>query len=355
MMTELLHTENTNSNLIDEHRNYLHEAVNLGNNKMVEFLIEHGADVKTRYNEKTALFYAIEKVLPKSVEILLSHHADIKNVDNIEGSSAAFHALRQKLSKIKHRDSDKILDMILNRGMQSEDPAEMHYYLLCNAIAKGDHETALNLIDQSEDVDFKIVKSENPLTFAVAVSDFKVAKLLLQRGADADQKSVLFTSISAGNVEMIRLLFKFGMCANYYDAHGHTPLYRASYVGVEVMRTFLDEGVKVDALSGPIYNATTVFYDACARGQFNVMQTLLDYSANVNSRDAKRRTPLHRSTHRVDVAEFLIRRGAEVNAVDPKRETAFHKACMKGHFPTVNLLIDFGGYLCLKGDDGVHC
>ncbi len=89
----------------------------------------------------------------------------------------------------------------------------------------------------------------------------KVAKLLIERGADVDSR----------------------------DRDGRTPLITASECGqLEVARLLLDHGVDVNTRTR---NYSTALHHTSYNGNFEMVRLLLEHGANVNIQDANRQTP----------------------------------------------------------------
>jgi ankyrin repeat protein len=83
---------------------------------------------------------------------------------------------------------------------------------------------------------------------------------------------------------------------------------------------------------------------AIARGHKDIVELLLEHSADPNVRDADWQTPLHTSSHRGDaeIAEMLIDHGARMNARDWYQLTPLDAA--RGNSGMEKLLFSHGAH-----------
>ena len=120
---------------------------------------------------------------------------------------------------------------------------------LINAIKNLEQETAINLINSGVDVNEYIAHSENhehnnkcighdynrsPLFWAVLKNDYKIVKLLIEKGADvnfknAHGKTALHIATQAYNNKIVDLLIKNNAKVDLTDEFGNTALFLASY------------------------------------------------------------------------------------------------------------------------------
>ncbi|XP_035697691.1 death-associated protein kinase 1-like [Branchiostoma floridae] len=85
---------------------------------------------------------------------------------------------------------------------------------------------------------------------------------------------------------------------------------------------------------------------AASRGKLPALEWLVAKRADVNAKDALRRTPLHEAAAkgRVKISQILITKGAEVNVKDfAAHETPLHSAAGQGRNGVVELLLAKGG------------
>ncbi|KAF8488030.1 ankyrin repeat-containing domain protein, partial [Russula emetica] len=102
---------------------------------------------------------------------------------------------------------------------------------------------------------------------------------------------------------------------------------------------------------------TTPLHSAALYGDLEMVQVLLDYGADVNSKDRPGNTPLDyasRSGHCDDarVARLLIAHGADPNTRNEYGLTPLHWASMFGRIEIVRLLIEHGANVEVKDNEG---
>ena len=82
--------------------------------------------------------------------------------------------------------------------------------------------------------------------------------------------------------------------------------------------------------------------NAVIKGEIAEIQKILDSGADLNTKDALDRTPLHIAAFygRIKIVELLVAKGADVNAKDHTGMTPLHAAVISGGRQTVQLLLE---------------
>ncbi|KAJ8664289.1 hypothetical protein QAD02_005951 [Eretmocerus hayati] len=276
----------------------IYAALKSNSTEMTELLIQKGANVNVKnIKEETPLFYAV-KTLEKSeskiqlVELLLKHGA--------------------KINEYRMRDMFTVLHVALY--LQDEDLAN---YL----IKAGCSSTQRNCDDES------------PIVIAVTLNLLSSAKLLLESGADVNdrprrRKSILWTAIHNNNVEMVKLLMKhnvnFGKKKMRDD---DAPLVLAAHTGnVDIAKIFVEAGANIN-VTDSLYRP--VLHLALSDGHYDVALLFLRNRVRLNQCDLWKVSPLHsvmvgasRGHDSIQMIEYLLNVGVDMNAEDKDGRTA---------------------------------
>lgn len=103
-----------------------------------------------------------------------------------------------------------------DRGRKAQAPSEPRFYLLRNAAAAGDYETARRMIEQDPDiVAARNSIGETALHFLVVENHGEAVTFLAGHGAEVNPRnafgqSALYEAAQLGYVEMIDLLLRLG-------------------------------------------------------------------------------------------------------------------------------------------------
>ena len=367
-------------------------AASEGRLNVVNFLIDHGAEVNKKiYYERTALHYASESghlivvftLLRKGAEIdvedgdrctplmlaaerghidislyLIDRSADVNKKDVLK---------RTALHYASERGDLKVVEALLNKGAEIDVEDEDRCTPLMLAAERGHIDILLYLIDHGADVDKKGGYKQTALHYASERGDLKVVEVLLSKGAeidveDEDHRTPL---ILAGNYEEFAImchLIKAGAnvkrLVDYFSGiekrshHGRDPLLSAlSYAinnnHIAEAGMLITNGVGVE---GELYinPPRTALAWSAENGHDSLVRNLILQGVNVNYQDAKdghKLTALHyasASGHLKVVEALLNSKGAKIDVEDEDRCTPLILAAKDQKFAIMCHLIKAG-------------
>ena len=132
---------------------------------------------------------------------------------------------------------------------------------------------------------------------------------------------------------------------------------------LQTARHLLHNGAHVDVRD---YDECTPLNDAVLYGDFEMVQLLLDFKADVNARNTRNETPIHRlsggsSSFNVphsgpqmlaDIARLLVEHGADLNAQNINGGTPLHAAAKGKSVEVVRVLLEHGANVGAEDKQG---
>ena len=187
------------------------------------------------------------------------------------------------------------------------------------AVNKGYFDVARLLLDHGADVNNKI-SNWTLLHHASYDGNSDVVQLLLEYRADVDcradlDRTSLHLASEGGRLEAMQLLLEYRADVDSVMDHGWTPLHRASaWIKLEAVRLLLHHGANTEAVDE--WGMTALHWASSLVGSFEVTRALLEGGANVHARAKSNQTPFEwASQNRYrDTAQLLLEYGTEADS-----------------------------------------
>ncbi|KAE8573437.1 Putative ankyrin 2, isoform AA [Halyomorpha halys] len=346
----------------------LHSAIEIGNIKGINELLERGAKVNSRGKDgSTPLHIAARKGYANIVNLLLEDNAklDIRDKDSnapihlavSNGHLNVVRALLDNGALINSRGGggltplhiavmaghQNIIILLIERNASvnigdTKNDAPIHYAVLNDKL-----HIVKTLLDRGALINSKGKSRCTPLHIAAKLGLESIVNLLLQRNASVDMRDMhnnapIHDAVSNGNVNVVRALLDNGANINCQGEIGLTPIHIAAKKGYEtVFNLLLERNVRVDMRDN--LNDATIHH-AIKGGNIEIIIKLLNHGANVNMKGANGNTPLILAVATdIIMMKTLVERGADVDSQNLYGQTALHHAAANGHDAAVVYLL----------------
>ena len=306
----------------DENMNFtfelaLIEAVTVGNNEAVEFLLQLETVNIDHTNEegKTALMLACVRGDEDIVHSLLSAGANVNIQDN-NGWTALMRA-----SELNHIS---IIHMLLQAN------AKPH---------------------------LKTSDGSNAAMIASSYGNYEVVELLISKGVNykyqrEDGVNPFMLACQNGHTQMVELLLKEKVDPNVQKEDGGNAFMLACKNGhTEIVQLLLKEQVDPNVQRNSGGNA---FMLACQNGHTQIVELLLkeQVDPNVQRNDGGNAFMLACLKGNIQIVELLLKEQVDLNVKKEDGVTALMIACANGHYEIVKLLLEWEADLTIKANEG---
>jgi len=172
----------------------------------------------------------------------------------------------------------------------------------------------------------------------------RVASLLLEemsrRGIELD---IFGSSVAGDETRAAQLLAAHPTVASSYSPDGWTPLHLAAFFGhARLAKLLLEHGADVHARSRNALDNEPIHAAAAGR-KADVIAVLLEYGADVNARQHGGWTPLHAASQNGDenLVRLLMAHGADRSLRAANNQSAMDLALTGGHQGVVDILDEY--------------
>jgi ankyrin repeat protein len=315
---------------------------------LVSLLLEHQVDpnVGDAFNI-TPLHVAAKCGYLDIVKMLLAKSADPNRVDE-DGYTPLHIAAAQGYPAIAA--------LLIDRYVQPWIDAwrSLHW-----AVAKGLISLVEELLETERDLDnTDYLGGFTPLLVAATLNRCEIGKMLLAKGADANQGTIaglspLQVAITNNYIEFLKLLLAAGVSLNIVDQYGYNPLHMATKYGYrEIASLLLEQGADPNSFSG---GGHTLVYTAAYYGQLDLVKFWLAQGLGLDSRNQGNNTnPLCAAAYRghLNLVNFLLAKGADVHSYNQYGHTPLHLAAEGTHMEVVHSLLYGGADINAQNQDG---
>jgi ankyrin repeat protein len=359
-------------------------AVTSGSGRMVEALLNAGADPKTMTTAdgESVLMTAARAGNIDAVRILLNRGADVNSRESYKGQTALMWAAAERHPAVVKLLLDHGADWKVRSFDRETKPPRLSAASSISPIARGgftalsfsaregDIESARVMLDAGVDINYGDIDNTNALIVAIMNKQYSFARFLLDRGADVNiaggyGRTALYAIVDIRNedwstlparttvdptpsLEIVKELLARGAGVN--------PTLTANLPG----RSGMDSG---DTTLGP---GTTPLMRAARAGDAAVMRLLLEkgadpklttkdgntalmFAAGVGYRDKNTRGE---ESEALEALKVSVEAGLDLRQVNTRGETALHGAANRGADTIVQYLADQGADLNAKNKQG---
>jgi ankyrin repeat protein len=226
-------------------------------------------------------------------------------------------------------------------------------YFLTYAVALNQPNIVKVLLDKNAKIDITNKNDESVLTIALTYSYFEIMEILLKKNSDSigisiidirdkNMKIPLHLAIELQNIEAIKMLLKYGSNVNLIDKNGFNSLHFSIRTrNIEICKLIVPIIADINAR---YKTGETALHMACNYESVEIAKLLITNGINVNIQDYSNEiTPLCYSilSNNIDLIELLLNSGAEVNLQDSFGNTSLHYCIIENNIQGFKLLINF--------------
>ncbi|KAI5836982.1 ankyrin repeat-containing domain protein [Morchella snyderi] len=230
--------------------------------------------------------------------------------------------------------------------------------VLFDSISTRDLEVVKTVLELGLCLDSVFKGDEPVLHHALKAGSEDIFRLLLEKGANADEidrrskATILSSAVSRGLEQCVQLLLDWGADINKggEGENSVAPLSLAINVCYNLVRLLLENGADANTAGSGGIPALILAVEA---EQTAIAKLLLEYGANVDSTDSKGVTALvYAARKSAAIVQLLLEKGADANGLDYDGIPALVLAASNGQTETVKLLLEYGVNVDSKAPGG---
>ncbi|KAL9632949.1 MAG: hypothetical protein Q9164_004994 [Protoblastenia rupestris] len=317
----------------------LHAASAGGHKKIVEILLEKGADINAQGGYYGNALQAAS----------FRGHEQIPDID----AQGRYHG--NALQAASLGGHEQIVQLLLQKGADINAQSGNYSNALQAASYKGHEQIVQLLLQKGADINAQGGRYGNALQAASSRGHEQIVQLLLQKGADinaqgGDFGNALQAASSGYNEQIVQLLLQKGADINAQGGYYDNALQAASFRGHEqIVQLLLQKGADINA-QGRYYG--NVLQAASSRGHEQIVQLLLQKGADINAQGGYYGNALQAASFRGDeqIVQLLLQKGADINAQGGDFGNALQAASFRGYEQIVQLLLQKGADINAQGE-----
>ena len=349
----------------------------------VKHLIENGVKLNAPYygNLKPPLYWAVVKGNCRIVELLIKHGAYINYFSDENKNSLLDLVLKSKNSKLLRLLLENGADPTKNceSAIQSSDWKRLRILIrngahvdtkcgsngitpLYHAVMMNKEEKVKAFIKMGANPNSRAFDGTSPLHFAIENENKKIAKLLLNNGAQIDipnEKSgaVPIHLAMKLSVEIVKFLLKNGANPNAKSYSGMSPLHFFAISRnstAETVKLLIEKGACINALDARNHSP---LYLAIEDDNFNAVKVLFENGARVQDcEEIDKSLFLIRAISNLedDIAELLVENGADLEIKTSNGCNALAYAMLKNRYRVFESLIRNGANINTRAFTSIH-
>ena len=320
-----------NIDIVANNETPLIAAINKNNIKIAKLLLDKGADIDKRPTENgdTPLIYSIRKDKVDAVKLLLDGGANFDKLDSL-GLSAIHIATKEnnfKMVRLLVEKNKGCVNFVVSKG-EFEKFTPLHFATLNN------NPEMVKFLLENNAKRGKATKNveETALQIAVKNKNPAIVKLLLEQEVDKKTlNSSLHIAIKNNNPEILKLLLEKGANPNIARSDGLTPIGIAIIDRKDDLLSVLLESDQLDfnsIIKTGSYKYFTPVHIASWTGNSTALEKILDKGSGktrelLNKSTINGMHPIHLATYSKDLKTIkcLLKNGANVDQINSNRMT----------------------------------
>lgn len=347
---------NVNSNSL--YGTPLHEAVRRRCARVVQVLLDHGAlvDATCELHNSTPLHKAAECGQSKIADILLDHKANVYATQD-DGTNAFTCAVKH--CKVR------VLKLLLKRGINVNVRDEAGLTALQYSLKNGDYNLMCFLLNQGARADMEDGKL-SAIHQAAYYDKTSAMKKFMEYCEDVDvkderQKTPLHYAAKEGSHKIVKLLLDHGACAKTLDGESRNALdcavENSRQEGFQVLQLLLKP--KYFGRASSRRHVISALNHAARCGNSKVVGFFLKHGISVKPEDVADfemlAVHLAAAIGHENIVKKLLAAGADVNGKDSEGATPMHYAANCGQMNVVQFLLDNGADVKVMNGNLVTC